>query len=46
MYLRCFTLIYFIYCIEVSSISLLFSPFVDKPFTCQISSDLQASISL
>ena len=43
-YLPCFMLVYSIYCIVLSS--LLFSPSIDKPCTCNMSSALPASISL
>ena len=42
--LPCFMLVYSIYCIVLSS--LLFSPSIDKPCTCNMSSALPASISL
>ena len=44
MYLPSFMLVYSIYCIVVSS--LLFSPSIDKPCTCNMSSAPPASISL
>ena len=37
-------LVYFNFCIVVSS--LLFSPSIDKPCTCKMSSDVPATISL
>ena len=42
--LPCFMLVYSIYCIVLSS--LLFSPSIDKPCTCNMSSASPASISL
>ena len=44
MYFPCVMLVYSIYCIVVSS--LLFSPSIDKPCTCNRSSAPPASISL